>query len=309
MKIPFLIMVLLPLLSLGQSKKEIRKEKEREHERMLDTLTQKLCGVKYADFRFSKAQENILINNSTSPDVQILMGIRSYLKNDLGLEVIITTEQRIQALKISKSLCDYVIVNYELGDFESKFMAVGNIPFTLSFQFCDASAYPFTTKLNVNGLTNYTSLIRSTCQFQFPIARHYNESKVLKMSSNPIVLSLSDFDEYLNTSSSKNIHEGLYQLFSSSETTSNYKIGIYKNNDTLKVIYFDGADFSRDWAEGELKGFLIETKSENDFLVKWYSLEKTIGDASISFLNNNSFEIISKSIRLGKGADRYIRLK
>ena len=32
------------------------KEKKKEHERMLDTLEQKISGVKYVDFNFSTAQ-------------------------------------------------------------------------------------------------------------------------------------------------------------------------------------------------------------------------------------------------------------
>ena len=298
----------MTICSYSQTKKDIRKENEKLHERILDTLQNKISGVKYADLGFSKAQQELIINNANSVDALILMGVRNYLK-DLGLDVLITEAQRNEAVKLTKSQCDFVKVEYELGEFNSKFMAVGNYPFNFAFQFCDKSIYSFDTKLSVNGLTNYSYLIKSTCQYNFPLNRRYLEAKKLKIANNQIVLTNSEFLKYLDTSTYKKPIEGIYQLLSSDFSTSKYSIGIYSQNDTLKVIYFNGADFSSDWKDGELKGYLFSTLSESDYIVKWYSLEKDIIDGSISFANKNVFEFRSSTLGYEKGIDKFVRVK
>jgi len=307
----FLLLLFYSLLSItcySQSKKEIRKEKVKSNERMLDTLQIKISGVKYADFGLSKAQEEIFINNSNSGDALILVGIRNYLK-DLGLDVIITEAQRSEAVKLSKSQCDYVRVRYDIGEFKSKFGAIGNYPFSFNFEFCDNSVYSFNSNLSVNGLTNYSFLIKSTCAYYFPLKKKYDQAQKLKIEINPIVLSKSVFNNYLDTAISKKAIEGIYQLFSSDSYTSKYTIGIYFQNDTLKIVYFDGADFSEDWKEGELKGYLFSTLSENDYLVKWYSLDKVLIDGSVSFTSKNAFEFKSNTLGYDKGIDKFVRIK
>lgn len=86
-------------------------------------------------------------------------------------------------------------------------------------------------------------------------------------------------------------------------------IGIYSQNDTLKIIYFDGADLSNDWKEGELKGYLFSTLSENDYTVKWYSLDKQLIDGSITFINRNAFEFRVNMVGESKGIDKFVRVK
>ena len=301
----FTFLCSIGLNTFSQSKKE----QEKEHERMLDTLEHKISGVKYADFRFSTAQENIIINNSNSGDAIILNAIVNYLKTDLGLSVIVTKEQRDESIKLAKTQCDYVQVNYELGQFKSTFMAVGSYPFKFSFVFCDKSQYSFETRLNVNGLTNYNQLIRNTCKYNFPIKRKYSEENKLKIPSNSFIISLNDFTKYLDSEVKKKPIEGLFQMFNSNVSTSKYKLGIYSQNDSLKIVYFDGADFSEDWREGESKGYLFSTLSENDFILKYFALDKKFLDGSLTLLNNNSFEIRFTTIGKTTDLDKYVRIK
>jgi hypothetical protein len=177
----FILLFLITVIAFevkSQSKKELHKQ----HERILDTLSKKLGGVKYADLGFSKAQEDFLINNSNSVDAAILNGIRNYLK-DLGLLVIITDAQRRESLKQADSQCDYVKVDYDLGEFNSQFMAIGNYTFKFAFKFCDSSFYSFATKLRVTGITDYNKTIKSICNFEFPVKRKYNLNERLRTCS------------------------------------------------------------------------------------------------------------------------------
>jgi hypothetical protein len=303
-----LIFCLFSSIGYSQSKKEIKKEKAKQHERIVDTLQDKISGVKFVDLGLSKAQEVFFINNSNSGDALILKGVIDYLK-EIGLTVVVTQEQRDEIVKLSKSQCDYVNVTYNIGEFVSKFGAIGNYPFNFSFKFCDNSIYSFSTKISVNGLTNYSFLIKNTCNEYFPIKRKYNIEKRLKFANNEVIISSSDFSKYLDDSTAKKNIEGIYQLFSSDANTSKYSIGIYNSKDTLKVIYFNGTDFLDDWKEGEFKGYLISTLSESDYIVKWVSINKTILDGSITFVNKNAFEFKSITWGYNKGVDKFIRIK
>ena len=299
-----LLVISFHITVLSQSKSEIKKQKERS----IDTLKNKISGVKFADLGLSKAQEQLFLNNAISPDAQLLIGIVNYLKSDLGLQVIVTQEQRTKALKFARSRCDLVYFNFDVGQFKSSFGAIGTIPFSFSFSFCDKSKYSFNTKLHVDGLTILNNKTRQTCLFEFSYKRKFDINQKILIQKNPSLISLTDFTKYLDTFSHKLPIEGIYQLFSSSNNTSKYKIGIYNIQDTLKVIYFDGADFSEDWVEGEIKGYLIKTNSDSHLFAKWNTFDKTIIDAAVTLINTNSFELVSNDIHTPM-YDKYVRLK
>lgn len=305
----FSFFVLLFVTSgLSQSKKE-KKAKAPPKLTKIDSLQKKLSGIKYIDLGLSKTYEDLIVNNSNSADAQFLIGIVNYLKQDLRLEVIVSAEQRKQLVKIAKSKCDIGFFDFEIGQFKSNFAAVGNYPFTFSFIFCDSSKYSFVDKIRVNGLSNYANSIRNTCYFNFQFIRKYNQEETLICPINDIVISKNAFYTYIDTALNKKPVEGVYRLFSSNSYTSNYTVGVFAHQDTLKIIYFEGADFSNDWREGEIKGYLTETMSPEDYLLTWYSLDKKIILGSLSFLNKNSFEVRINSPGFDNGVDKFVRIK
>ena len=118
-----------------------------------------------------------------------------------------------------------------------------------------------------------------------------------------------DFSIYLDTSTRKKPIEGIYQLFNSDANTFVHTIGIYSQNDSLKIVYFEGKGLFEDWKDGELKGYLLNTLSENDYSAKWYSLSKTILDGSITFTSKNVFEFKPNTLVYDKDIDKFVRIK
>jgi len=271
-----------------------------------DSLISKLRGVQIIDLGYSKAQEEALIHNATSPDAQVLSGLVDYLRDDLGLQVIVTEEQREQSIKIAKSQCDYGYVSLDIGAFNSELFAVGNYPVSLTFGFCDATHYTLKTTVPVNGLTNYRRRFYNEFKRMLYFQRRYDPSLKISVPKNKIVLNESDFIKYLQDSIPKSKYEGIFELFSSDNNTAKYRLGILNQNDTLKIIYFSGATFSDDWSEGELKGVVMKTKSENDFMGTIFGGSKNLSNVSLSFLNENSFEVRSATL---KGVDKYVRVR
>lgn len=292
--------LIIPVSLFPQSRKE--------QNRITDTLKRKIQGIKFADLGLTKEQESTLLNQSASKDAAILAGVRRYLK-DIGLDAIITEEDRAKAIKQSKSKCDFVSFRFEIGQYQSLMMSNGQYPFSFSFIFCDNTKYTFSSKLKVHSMTDYAFEAWSACIDNFSYKRKYNESERLQVKHNEIVISNKNLEFYLDTAKNKNQFEGIYQLLSSESDKSKNTLGIYLNNDSLKLIFINGSDFKNDWNEGELKGLLIKTMSENDFILKWYTLDKSLVEGSISFINGNSFDLKINSPSYSKGIDKYIRIK
>jgi hypothetical protein len=271
-------------------------------------LKNKLSGTKYAFLNLNKAQESILLNNSISKDAEVLRGIIRYLKQ-LELEVILSSNKRHEAFKTTKTHCDFVKFSYTIGNYETLMMKDGFYPFTFSFTFCDNSTYSFNTKLSVAQYTEYAFESWANCIDKFFFDRKYNELKRLKNTVNEKVISKPDLSNYLDTSKNKKPIEGIYKLFVSDTDIPKYTIGIHSQNDTLKIVYFDGAGLSEDWKEGDLMGYLFNTLSENDYTSKWFDWDKSIIDGIITFTNKNAFDFRSTSLGYSNSIDKFIRTK
>ena len=257
----------------------------------LDTLKHKLSGVKYVDLRFSRFQEERLVNNPNSLSGNLLEAFTDYANDYLRLEVIWTAGQRAVARKISKSACDYTFAEYKLGEFKSLFGAIGEYPLSLTFQFCDHSTYTLNTKIRVTGLTeNYLLKFKAAFINQLSFDRIYDVGKKLDVYKSKPVISESAFRNYLDSNAHLNELEGMYKLSVPDHFTSKYTVGIFNSGDSLSVIYFKDADYADDWVEGEVKAKLYDTGTNNDFITDWFLNDKSVIKGSIHFIDRNSFE-------------------
>jgi hypothetical protein len=273
-------------------------------------LKEKLSGVKYAVFNLTQDQEKFLIENDTgSIEAEILNGVTSYIKDDLGIEVLVTRKQRQEIKELrSTSLCDYALVGYGVEDVKSSSIVDGKFSFKFSVKFCDGSRYSFNTELSFNELTNYVILIRTACKSNFPLSIQYDEKKKLTLPKGPFIISKRDFEKYLDSNKTKKPIEGIYQLISSENSSPKYTIGIYDHNDTLKIVYFEQEILNKNWNEGEIKGYLTSTNSQSDYIGQWIGTEKLKYTVSLHFSNNTSFEISSNELN-GGIKDKYVRIK
>src|SRR5580765_6128331 len=161
----FLVTILLLCLwshrGHTQPEENIKKDKDVLQKRILDTLKEKLSGVKYAVLSLTQDQENFFIENAESIEAEILNGVTSYIKDDLGIEVLITRKQRQEIKNMrNPSFCDYALVGYGVEDVKSSSIVDGKFSFKFSVKFCDESRYSFEAELSFNELTNYVDLVR-----------------------------------------------------------------------------------------------------------------------------------------------------
>jgi hypothetical protein len=310
------ILFFLNISGISQKKMSEAKMKEAEEERILDTLKQKLSGVRFVYlFKSEDVKEiykNIEGNAKVSGDLLVVLGFKDYVETDLEKGFVMTDEQYVFASNDAKSFCDFVIVQYSVGTFIRDFGAIGRYPLTVDFVFCDGSNYSFTRNVKVTGTSNYRNVFRyafkSIVDREISFNKYwiYTEGNRLRMKTNPIIIDYRNFSNYLDTCKTLSKYEGVFELFSSENKTSNYKLGVYNDNGILKLIFLGGANLELDWKEGELKGILSKTKSEGDFLMIYYGGAKLESKGTISFTNDNSFNFNSKDF---KGTDKYIRIK
>jgi hypothetical protein len=286
----FLLLAFNSILS-AQRKKDSISMALQVNRLKLDTLKQKLSGVRYVDLGFSRFQEERLVNNPNSLSGNLLEGFTDYANDYLRLDVIWTAHQRADARRISKSTCDYTFAEYKLGKFKSLFGAIGEYPLSLTFRFCDHSTYTLNTKVRVTGLTeNYLLKFKGAFINQLSFDRKYDAGKKLNVYKCEPVISESRFRNYLDSNAHLTEFEGMYELSVANYFTSKYTVGILNSGDSLSIIYFKGADYADDWVEGEVRGKLYKTGSENDFIADWLLIDKSVIKGSIHFIDRSSFE-------------------
>lgn len=274
-------------------------------------LQEGLAGVKFGTIIQSDALEKFMIENTQNPEIKAFIGVFDYLKTEIRLShVAITKQQNEEIKKLGKSTCDYVWIDINIGEFKSDFMAVGKmVGAFIEYGFCDKSYYRvMMPPISVNGNTNIEKKYKKEFTTRYFHAWDYNEKYKKKLIKNEIVISKEPFEEYLTKSDTLKYYEGVFKVLSSNVDVSQYEIGVYNKDGKIRIIYFSGADFSNDWSEGELKGILTPTMSNEDFLLEWFSADKQSLKGSLSFSNKNAFSIKTTNNNVMSEV-KYIRIK
>lgn len=167
-----LITIISFFQSSAQSKRDERRTEKKEHQQRLDSLKTKIEGVNYADLSGIATYQEILARGSNIPYGDFYLGIRDFITNYLKLKI--PEQIELEKLKNGIDSSKLVLVSSGISEFNEKLGAVGNYSFNFSLKFIDGSNFSFTTKLPINGHTNYRTVVYNTCQFQFPITINRN---------------------------------------------------------------------------------------------------------------------------------------
>jgi len=203
-------------------------------------LVEKLAETRFANLNFTKEIVDFIINNPQNPEVLVYLSFVKYLEEDLNFEkALVTNEQLMQVNSVASSICDIVLAQLEIGEFESDLAAVGKYPCALSFSFCDGSVYRYELKVNVTGMTNYSKKFRKIFQRDILNNLNHSTSENLKLDRLPLVMTEKEIQMYIDSSETKP-HEGIFELFSSESNTAEYKIG--KEHEVLILCNIDYKD-------------------------------------------------------------------
>ena len=153
--------------SFAQSKRDERKAEKKENQLKLDSIETRVQEAIYADLSGIATYQEILAKGSNMPYGEFYLGLRDFISKYLKLKI--PDNGDLERLKSSSDSSKVVFVFSGIGEFNEKLGAVGNYPFTFGLSFSDGTSFSFTTKLPINGYTNFRSVVYNTCQFQFPI--------------------------------------------------------------------------------------------------------------------------------------------
>lgn len=207
----------------------------------------KIKQTKFVDANITKTGIDLVVSRGINEN-QDIVAIRNFVNEELGLNFIITPEQRNEAYSISGSYCDVASVNWKIGSFESIIGAIGFYPFDITFTFCDGESYTFNSKLNVSG-TTYSLLnpMKRALDKLFPDAKmQYSGNKPI-MKSGEIIMDENKFKEHLENKNTSNKIEGIYKLYSSTELVSVDKVGLVEIDNKIFIINLENKYFKDDY--------------------------------------------------------------
>lgn len=252
-----------------------------------------LKGVKYADFGLNEAQEKYLIAHPESADIQTINAFVSSLQEKLGVTTVVTNEQRDEMRKIARSVCDVVYCGIDIGDFKSDFMAIGKVPMTVKFTYCDSSVYYVQMVIRVDGNTNIYKKMKKEFSYILP-EKGYDAKFKKQLEQNPIVSKEPGNSSY----------EGIYKLFDSDGPTAHI-VKIVQIETGLNLVNVSGGYFADDWKSGEVIGILHPTMSDGDFELEGWDSMKWRYKTTVVFPNKNSFQLTRRNGKIYK----YVRIK
>lgn len=152
----------------GQNQSETKKEIKSIRISKLDSLTEGLKLVEYADLSLIPSYKEHLLKGSEFPYNEFILGIRDYLTERIKLKII-ESDKEVEKLKTTIGQDKIVSVYAETGIFNQKAGAIGTYIVKFAFIFNNGKIFEFKTKVTVMGITNYRNLILETLDFNFPV--------------------------------------------------------------------------------------------------------------------------------------------
>ena len=164
------LFVIISLPLFGQNDFETRKARRIYKAAQMDSLATRLKLSKYADLSLIPTYKEHLLIGSAFPYDGLLLGIRDFLTEKAGLNII-QSDNELRDIQSSTDKSKIVRVNAQTGIFRQKVGVAGNYIFNFSMTFSDGKTFEFETKIVTNGITDFRLLIFNAIDFNFPLER------------------------------------------------------------------------------------------------------------------------------------------
>jgi S1-C subfamily serine protease len=107
----------------------------------------------------------------------------------------------------------------------------------------------------------------------------YNPANTFILKKEMTQWNLNSLKKYFNDNSIDDL-EGVYEKYGmgNSENDSKYSIALIKESDNYKIIYLGGANKSKNWSEGELKGTISKSSIKDFYKVEWIMSDKSLNE-------------------------------
>lgn len=251
----------------------------------------KIKQAHFVDANITKTGIDLVVSRGVNENQDIVV-IKNFVNEKLGLNFIITPEQRNEAYSASSSYCNVVSVNWKVGSFDRVLGAIGSYPFDISFSFCDGKTYSFSSKINMSGyVLSMENAHKRTLERLFPNAERQYKGDKLVMKSGEVIMNETELKAYFDSKTSTNKSEGIYKLYSSTDLVSADKVALVEKNNKLYILNLENKYFKDDYKYGEVRGEGIKTSSDKIYIGKYKNIMKLENDISVTFLNEGMFEI------------------
>lgn len=207
------------------------------------------------------------------------------------------------------SICDIAIV-YVNAQYEEK--TLSNLE--LVFSSCDDSRYYFRFANNLDFLDQFERGVAYYWEKQFGEfhRRVFEREGKFSLKQYPTEWDEKKLREYFLTKKSYDLLEGLYEQIKFSDDylkESKFKLGILKNNDyEYTIIYVEGALNPVDWKEGEEKGKIYRTNTENLYTVYWRMGNKVENKNVLCKIDDNNLLNFDFSTQNNTQVSKFVKL-
>ncbi len=263
-----------------------------DEQKYLREFLSKIKQIKFVDANITNYGIDYMVSRGVNESRDVI-AIRNFINEQLGLIFIVTPEQRNQAYSKSKSVCEIMNVDWNLGSFNSTIGEVGTYSFTIAFTFCDGKVYTFNSELDVTGLTyDISRVMKRTLNRMFTNESEVEKTELIyKLKEGEILLSEIELKKYLESNEFKNKYEGVYKIYSSINPVSIEEVAVIEKDKKIYILNLKNKYFENDSKYGEIKCNATKTSVENIYIGRFNDDYKKELDATLSFLNNNMLEI------------------
>lgn len=265
-------------------------------------FTSYLSGVKYAEIVCPPEFQDQVDNGKGVAGFYQLA--KSYLQSIGISNVVLTTQEKLQAENNVKSYCEKVSVLFS-GDISKN--RIGNL--SVTYVTCQNDIFLFQSNqvFSYKGLIGAQPKIMAVWKSLYAYKVSYDSSAQLNIASNHTEWTESNVRNYIVNTKTDNI-EGIYErirINPEDYQEGKYKIAIVKDksSDDFLVIYLSGAKNKADWKEGEIKGRIVQTGTPGFYKASWLNPIKVESDESYAFVdeyNMLNMAVTGQSVALFK---------
>lgn len=243
-----------------------------------------ISGVKIAVLVFNDETQRLI---DRGEEAEIVSEMVNYCKS-IGIKTVLYRSTDKKKLNQTESICDQVTVAFT---FERRSNYIANIRIT--FYSCLYDYFVFESNRKIlfsegRGMEGFQEELQNLYNRKNPVYSLKNRLTLPTRNSEWTKESLIKRYEMEQTDPVEGVWESV-RVYSDEIVQSKYLIGIVKNNNYgYDIIYLDGADNKGDWKEGEFKGWITKSATNNFYSVKWLMADKEINKDVYCKIDENS---------------------
>ena len=180
---------------------------------------------------------------------------------------------------------------------------------SMLFKSCNGDEFKFYTNSDYYIDVNWDDYLFEKMRNMFWMRVVYDPENTIPLNKEMTVWNTNSLRKNFDISGVDEL-EGIYEKYGVGNSSSEikYSIAVVKEQEDYNIIYLSGANNSKNWTEGELKGTITQTSIKDFYKVKWIMSNKSVNENV--YLNTSKYNFLEFDF-LNSEADyktRYLKM-